>query len=101
MRHFEHLGVAGVLVIPFTPDFAHLAPDRFISHLVQNMPTLHGIICGTDWSFGYHAAGHFQKLEEECAKHRITAMAVPPVLYHQNSLIDGKRVIDHPLARFF
>jgi len=82
MRHFEHLGVAGVLVVPFTPDFAHLAPDTFISQLVQNMPTLRGIVCGTDWSFGYHASGHFQRLKKECSKHRITAMAVPPVLYH-------------------
>ncbi len=80
MRQLEALGVTGVLAIPFTPDFARLAPETFLSNLWKKIPTLSGIVCGTDWSFGYNAGGHFPTLEKLCAEHSITATAVPPVL---------------------
>jgi riboflavin kinase/FMN adenylyltransferase len=86
LRKFEKLGLHGVIEIPFDQTYAHTKPETFLSNLWKKMPTLRGIVCGTDWSFGYHAAGHFQTLEKLCAEHRITATAIPPVL------CDGEKI---------
>lgn len=81
MRQFESLGVHGVIEIPFDKTFAHTEPEQFLRELWNRLPTLSGIVCGTDWSFGYQAGGKFGTLEKLCAAHGITATAVPPVLY--------------------
>jgi len=86
LRQFEALGVHGVIAIPFDKTFAHTEPEKFLSGLWKKLPTLSGIVCGTDWSFGYQARGKFSALEKICAEHGITATAIPPVLFN------GKRV---------
>jgi len=86
MRKLEELGVHGVIEIPFDETYAHIEPEAFLSNLWKKMPTLSGIVCGTDWSFGYRAAGKFQTLEKLCAEHGISATAIPPVLY------DGEKI---------
>ncbi len=86
LRTLEALGVNGVLEIPFNKTYAHIEPSEFLSNLWEKMPTLSGIVCGSDWSFGYRAAGTFQTLEKRCAEHNITATAVPHVLY------DGEKI---------
>ena len=82
MRQFEALGVYGVIELPFDKTIAHIAPEEFLSDLRKTLPTLSGIVCGTDWSFGYKAHGKFQALEKFCAQHGMTATAVPPVLFN-------------------
>ncbi len=82
LRQFEALGVHGAIVIPFDQTFAHTEPEQFLSSLWKKLPTLSGIVCGTDWSFGYQARGKFQSLEKLCGEHGITATAVPPVLFN-------------------
>ena len=82
MRQFEALGVHGVIELPFDKTIAHITPEDFLSNLRKTLPTLSGIVCGTDWSFGYKAQGKFQALEKFCAKHSMTATAVPPVLFN-------------------
>jgi riboflavin kinase/FMN adenylyltransferase len=81
LRQFEALGVHGVIAVPFDQTFAHTEPEQFLSSLWKKLPTLSGIVCGTDWSFGYKARGKFQSLEKLCGEHGITATAVPPVLF--------------------
>jgi len=81
LRQFEALGVHGVIAVPFDQIFAHTEPEQFLSSLWKKLPTLSGIVCGTDWSFGYKARGKFQSLETLCGEHGITATAVPPVLF--------------------
>jgi riboflavin kinase/FMN adenylyltransferase len=82
MRQFEALGVHGVIAVPFDQTFAHTDPSAFLSNLWEKLPTLSGIVCGTDWSFGYKARGKFQTLEKLCSGHGITATAIPPVLFN-------------------
>jgi riboflavin kinase/FMN adenylyltransferase len=82
MRQFEALGVHGVIELPFDKTIAHIKPEEFLSDFRKTLPTLSGIVCGTDWSFGYKARGKFQTLENFCAKHGMTATAVPPVLFN-------------------
>lgn len=82
MRQFETLGVSGIIEIPFDRDFAAIEPEDFLSNLWKNIPGLHGIVCGVDWSFGRKARGKFQTLETFCAEHGLTATAVHPVLFN-------------------
>jgi riboflavin kinase/FMN adenylyltransferase len=86
LRQFAALGVQGVLEIPFDKTFAHIEPEPFLSTLHQQLPGLSGLVCGTDWSFGYRARGKFHTLEAFCKEHGMTATAVHPVL------CDGERV---------
>lgn len=86
LRQFEALGVHGVIAVPFDKTFAHMEPEEFLSNLWKKLPTLSGIVCGTDWSFGYKARGKFHVLEKLCAAHGITATAVQPVLYDENKI---------------
>ncbi len=86
MRQFAALGVSGVIEIPFDKTFAHTEPAQFLKDLWSRLPTLSGIVCGTDWSFGYQAGGKFRMLEKLCSEHGITATAVPPVLYDEEKI---------------
>lgn len=86
LRTFEALGVRGVIEIPFDRHYAHTAPDLFLTHLREKIPTLAGVVCGWDWSFGYRAAGTFDTLQKMCTAHGLSATAIQPVL------IDGQRV---------
>jgi len=81
MGQLEALGVHGVIELPFDKTIAHIAPEKFLSDLRKTLPTLSGLVCGTDWSFGYKAQGEFQALKKFCATHGMTATAVPPVLF--------------------
>jgi riboflavin kinase/FMN adenylyltransferase len=82
MRQFAALGVRGIVEIPFDQAIAHIEPEDFLSNLWKTLPSLSGIVCGIDWSFGYKARGKFQTLEAFCNAHGLTATAVHPVLYH-------------------
>lgn len=86
LRQFEALGVHGVIEIPFDQTYAHIEPDQFLVSLWTKWPTLHGVVCGTDWSFGYQARGKVPALQKLCAEHGITATAVPPVLYDEEKV---------------
>ncbi len=80
LRQMKALGIAGVIETPFTREFAALPPETFLSNLCADAPTLSGIVCGQDWSFGYKARGNFQTLETFGEQHGFTATAVAPVM---------------------
>ena len=86
LRQFEALGVHGVISMPFDKTFAHREPEAFVSDLRKKLPTLSGIVCGTDWSFGFKARGNFTVLRKLCAEYGITATAVEPILYDENKI---------------
>ena len=79
LRQIEALGITGVIEIPFTLAFARLPPKTFLKDLCNTLPTLAGITCGQDWSFGYKAQGHLQLLEQFGTQHHFTVTAVPHV----------------------
>jgi len=80
LRQIEALGITGIIKIPFTVEYAALTPDDFLNDLIANAPTLAGIVCGQDWSFGCRAAGKFKTLETFGQQHGFTATAVAPVM---------------------
>lgn len=86
MRQMEALGVEGVIETPFTLEFAKMPPEEFLADLVARTPSLAGVVCGQDWSFGSRAAGNFQTLETFGAQHGFTATAVAPVMHGQHKI---------------
>lgn len=80
LRQIKALGVKGIIETPFTLEFAKLAPEEFLEDLIANAPSLAGVVCGQDWSFGCRAAGNFQTLETFGKQHGFTATAVSPVM---------------------
>ena len=63
LRQIEALGVQGIIETPFTREFAALPPDAFLNDLIAKAPSLAGVVCGQDWSFGCRAAGNFPESE--------------------------------------
>ena len=103
LRKLDALGVQGVIEMPFTLEFAQLTPYAFLEDLCRSAPTLSGIVCGQDWSFGHRASGNFQTLETFGKQHGFTATAVAPVMdgrYKISSTTIRKAVSDGdiPLA---
>src|SRR3982750_376696 len=56
------LGVAHLLVIEFSRDFAATAPDEFVRSLVSNSKPLREICVGHEWSFGRNRSGNLALL---------------------------------------
>lgn len=81
MRQFAALGADGVIEIPFDRTYAQTEPEEFLDNLKNGIPSLSGIVCGADWSFGYKARGTFQTLKTFCDRHGMTATAVHPILF--------------------
>ncbi len=103
IRQIEALGVQGIIETPFTQEFAKLTPDLFLTDLCAKAPTLAGITCGKDWSFGYRASGNFQTLKTFGDLHGFTAIAVEPIMdgeYKVSSTTIRQAILDGniPLA---
>lgn len=61
---FEKLGIAGVLVLPFTLEFSRLSPRRFAEEAVAGRIGAREVIVGDNFRFGYQHAGDVRALEE-------------------------------------
>ncbi|HKL23055.1 MAG TPA: riboflavin biosynthesis protein RibF [Tichowtungia sp.] len=92
MRIMERLGVTGIIETPFTLEFAGLEPEAFLNDLVRKAPSLNGVVCGEDWSFGRRAAGNVQTLEPFGKTHGFSTTAVAP-------LMDGSKKISSSTIR--
>jgi riboflavin kinase / FMN adenylyltransferase len=92
LRQMAALGAAGVVETPFTREFAGLPPETFLNDLIAKTPSLAGVVCGQDWSFGYRASGNFQTLEAFGNAHNFQATAVAP-------LMDGEQKISSSTIR--
>ena len=80
IRRLKALGVAGMIEIPFTHEFAERTADDFLSELCTDLPTLAGVVCGEDWSFGKKAEGTIDSLHQYGKEHGFTAYSVQPVM---------------------
>jgi riboflavin kinase/FMN adenylyltransferase len=110
----EELGVQGVIETPFTLEFAKLTPEEFLNDLIAKAPSLAGVVCGQDWSFGCRASGNFQTLETFGKAHGFTATAVAPLMNGEQkissstirkdliegNLADAVRLLGRPFSLF-
>ena len=60
----EELGVDVFLVMPFTPDFMKLTPDRYIHELLVERLHVVEVVVGENFTFGKKAAGNVDTLRK-------------------------------------
>ena len=73
------LGVAAVVVQPFTRDFAAVAAEEFVPLIKRHLPRLAGIYVGENFRFGQGRKGDVAMLIREGRRHGITVFSAPRV----------------------
>lgn len=77
-RHIlTRLGIDATVVLPFTPEFAAMEPDRFITEALLAGPTLTAVCVGEQWRFGRDGTGDTALLRRVGERHGFTVSAVP------------------------
>ena len=75
----RQLGVAHLLVIPFTREFSQTPPAEFVQQLVRHSRPLREICVGHEWSFGKNRAGNLDLLQKLGAQFEFSVVGIPPV----------------------
>ena len=75
LRQLRAAGIADVVVIPFTHEFAALTPDQFLDELTQALRPV-AIYVGEGFRFGARRAGDGDTLREYAAAHGFDAVVV-------------------------
>ena len=74
------LGVKAVVTLPFTPEFAALSPDGFLTRcLLAGSVRVRGVCAGSRWRFGARCAGDAAFLEARSHELGFVFRAVPEV----------------------
>lgn len=63
---FGQLGIAHLLIISFTKEFANLSYSDFFKNILVNKLDIHTLLVGYDHKFGKNRAGNYQMLEQLC-----------------------------------
>ena len=71
------LGVDAVCVLPFTPEFSRLGPDEFVRAVLVERLRAARVVVGSNFRFGFKAAGDVALLAELGEKYDFTAEGVP------------------------
>lgn len=69
IRLLESAGVERILVLPFTPELAQVAPEAFVSELLCNVLQTKAVVVGENFRFGHKQAGTpetLRSLGERC-----------------------------------
>lgn len=82
LEELRNAGAEATGIIPFTPDFGAMAPEKFLEELL-NAPefTLKGICVGEDWRFGKGGSGDAGMLEEFCRRNGLLFRSVERLRY--------------------
>ena len=80
----EELGVDVFLVVPFTPDFMKLTPDRYIHELLVEHLHVVEVVVGENFTFGKKAAGNVDSLRHAGARFGFAARAMRLVAEHHD-----------------
>ena len=75
-RHLEALNLDRFIVLPFTPEFAKLAPEDFVQHILVERIGLEEIVVGYDHGFGHGRQGNVELLQQLGLKQGFTVDVV-------------------------
>jgi riboflavin kinase/FMN adenylyltransferase len=75
----EEEGIEQVLILPFTPELALLAPEEFVRRLLVDAMGARAVLVGDNFRFGYKAAGNVRALAEMGDRLGFTTEIVPAV----------------------
>jgi len=81
----EELGIDVFLVMPFTPDFMKLTPDRYIHELLLERLHVVEVVVGENFTFGKKAAGNVQALRRAGERFGFAVDGVSLVAEHHQS----------------
>ncbi len=73
----DDAGVDAVLVISFTPDFAKMSAEEFVTDLVLGRLRAAGVVVGENFHFGHRALGNVDLLRALCADQGVTVIGLP------------------------
>ena len=91
LRKMEKMGVDGVLVKAFTPEFAAIEPVEYLENLAGDL-RLRGIVAGFNYSFGAGGRGNAALIQREEARLGYRAEIVEAVR-------DGDETVSSSLIR--
>ncbi|HMP73056.1 MAG TPA: riboflavin biosynthesis protein RibF [Kiritimatiellia bacterium] len=83
LEYFKEAGMAGCLLLDFTPEFSRTPAERFLERVVEAIPSLKTIVAGENWRFGHRAAGDVKLLAERGPVLGYDAVVPPPVLWRE------------------
>ncbi len=72
-------GVEQILILPFTPEVARLAPEEFVREVLVERLSVRAVLVGSNFRFGYRHAGDTRRLEELGQKYGFATDVVPAV----------------------
>lgn len=81
----EELGIDVFLVIPFTPDFMKLTPERYVRELLVERLHVLDVVVGENFTFGKKAAGNVETLRKAGERLGFAVESVSLVAEHQQS----------------
>ena len=72
-------GIAQVVILPFTPELAQLAPDQFVEHILVERLKVRAVLVGENFRFGRGQAGDVKVLAELGTRYGFDTEIVPAV----------------------
>ncbi|GKT37876.1 Riboflavin kinase like protein, partial [Aduncisulcus paluster] len=78
----EELGVDVFLVVPFTPEFMKLSPERYVHELLVERLHVAEVVVGENFTFGKKAAGNVHMLKKAGERFGFKVDAVTLVTEH-------------------
>ena len=79
LRLLAARGFAAAVVIPFTKEFAHTSPERFLDGVVVRRLGAAGVVLGFDSAFGLDRRGNLDLLRRIASGRRLEVREVPPL----------------------
>ena len=78
---FSAMGLEAAVVLPFTLELAHLAPEEFVLQILVRDLRIKAVFVGENFRFGHKQAGDVTRLRELGAEHGFEVVVLPPVVY--------------------
>lgn len=72
-------GIEGIVLLPFSREFAEQSPEEFVRAIRRATPALAAVVVGENWHFGKAARGDVRLLKEFGRELGFEAIAVPPI----------------------
>lgn len=82
-------GASDVVVLPFTKEFADKSPDEFIRQILQDQLGASHVSVGSNFTFGYKAAGNVDYLQTHSTGFEVSAV---PLEENRGSAISSSRI---------
>ncbi len=86
LRTLQALGIAAVLVHPFTPEFAQVSGEEYLRRLASDAAPLHNMCVGQGFHFGHKRSGDTALMKQLGGELGFTVTVIPPVM------VDGEPV---------